>query len=173
MGFITGLEHSLFGGESSSSSSHGVSDSGNLAYPTIMQDFGGSAAGFGNTTNTLGNLLGVGGSGANGQALNNYWNSAGGQFQLNQGLDGLQSKYASMGLSKSGAAMKGMEQFRQGLASTYLNNYLSSLGDLGKLQLGAGSLMANAGQYSHSVQDSQSKGDKETGGLGKFLGGLF
>jgi hypothetical protein len=121
----------------------------------------------------MGNILGLGGPGQMGQALNNYWNSAGGQFQLNQGLDGLTNRYAALGLSDSGAAMKAMENYRQGLASTYLDNYMNHLGQLGQLGLGAGGLITNAGQFSNSNYQSKQSGDSETGGFGKFLGGLL
>src|SRR5690242_2546451 len=109
----------LFGGSSSSSKNRAYGDINNAYLPSINQ--------FGQTYNALGNILGVNGSPAQSQGLQNYWNSAGGQFQLGQGLDALTSKYASMGLLKSGSAMKAMEQYRQGLASTYLNNYLGQL----------------------------------------------
>jgi hypothetical protein len=131
----------VFGGSSSSSK--------NQAYPSISAAYGPTMGQFGNTYNALGNILGVNGSQAQSQGLNNYWNSAGGQFQMNQGLDALTSKFSALGLQKSGADMKGMEQYRQGLASTYLNNYLGQLGNLGHLGLGAGSLVADAGQTSN------------------------
>lgn len=153
---------SIFGGSKQKSSSK------NLAYDSINANYGQSGADvFQGGTNMLGNMLGLNGSGAFSSAVNDYWNSAGGKFQLEQGLDGLTSKFASMGLLKSGAAMKGMEQFRQGLASTYLNNYLGQLQDYSKLGLGAGSLVADAGQT------SSSSGSSNSGGLGSFIGSML
>jgi hypothetical protein len=100
-------------------------------------------------------------------ALDNWWNSSGGQFQLNQGLDALTSKFASQGLYKSGAAAKAMEQYRSDLASTKLNEYLQNLFGIGKLGLGGGSLVTDAGQY------SKGKGSESTGNLGAFLGAFL
>lgn len=142
-------------------------EEGNHAYDFIKGNYGQTGAdAFSGGTNMLGNILGIGGDPAAGAAaLDNYWKSAGGQFQLDQGLDGLTSKYAALGLSKSGAAMKGMETFRQGLASTYLNNYLGHVSDYSKLGLGAGGLVSSAGQYG--------KGTGATKGYGDLIGTLF
>lgn len=154
MGFLGG------GGGAKSSS-----ESGNKAYGWAKGTFGGPAAGFGNSSNMLGNILGLGGSEASGQAMDDYWDSSGGQFLLDQGLDSVNNKYAAMGLSKSGSAMKAMEGFRQDLASTKLDSYLGRLSDLAKLQLGAGGLVVDAGQYSKSKSTG--------GGGGGLLGGLL
>lgn len=173
MGLFKDIVHMGFGGSSAESKSQSTSESGNKAYPYIQSTFGGTAGQTGSASGAMGNILGLGGSDAMSQALNDYYNSAGGQFQLNQGLDALTSKYSALGLTHSGAAMKGMEEFRQGLASTYLDNYLNHLNDLGQLGLGAGGLIANAGQYSNSQSTSRSSEDKETGGLGKFIGAIM
>jgi hypothetical protein len=69
--------------------------------------------------------------------------------------------------------MKAMENYRQGLASTYLDNYMNHLGQLGQLGLGAGGLITNAGQFSNSNYQSNQSGNSDTGGLGKALGGLL
>jgi hypothetical protein len=153
--------HKIFGG----SSSKQKSESGNLAYPQITQDFGSSSGQFGDVTGSLGNILGLGTD----DPLQSFYDKGGGDFLLNQGLDGLTNRYASLGLSRSGAAMKGMEKFREGLASTYLNDYLGHLSDLAKLDLGAGGLISDAGQYSKG----SGKSDSETGNFGKFLGALM
>lgn len=114
--------------------------------------------------NAFGDILGLGAPGAGSQALDDYYNSSGGKFLLDQGLDGLTNKFTQLGLSKSGPAMKGMETFRQDLASTKLDNYLGHLAQYSGMGLGAGGLMANAGQYS--------KGTGQTQGLGGLIGQL-
>lgn len=127
--------------------------------PTIGDKIGKYSSGDGTT-------YGSGGGGGGGNALGglqNYFNSSGGQFLLNQGLDSLTNKFSAMGLSRSGAAMKGMEQFRQDLVSTKLDNYLGQLNDLARIGLGSGGLMSSAGAYS--------KGEGQGGGgLGSILG---
>ena len=139
-------------------------ESGNKAYGFIKDTYAPMAQKGVGGFNAFGDILGLGAPGAGAEALDNYWNSSGGQFLLDQGLDGLTSRYASQGLSRSGAAMKGMEQYRQGLASTKLDNYLGHLGQYSQLGLGAGGLITSAGQYS--------KG-KQTKGIGGLLGGLL
>jgi len=92
------------------------------------------------------NILGLGGSEARSSALSDWWNSSGGNFMLNQGLDGVDAMYRSRGLANSGAAMKGMEDYRSGLASTKMGEAMGQFTDLSRLSLGAGGLIANAGQ---------------------------
>lgn len=150
MGFLGG------GGQKNSS--------GNHAYDYIQGTYApqaqGGVAGF----NMLGNLLGIGGPGQSQQALQNYWDSTGGKFLLNQGLDAVNGKYASMGLSRSGSAMKALENYRQDLASTKLDDYMNHLGQLSQLGTGAGNLITNAGQWT--------KG-KNGGGAGGLIGGIL
>lgn len=143
------------------------SESGNKAYPWVKDTFGGpGGAAFGGSVGAYGDILGLNGAGAGREALDNYWNSSGGQFLLDQGLDGLTNKFTALGLSKSGAAMKGMETFRQGLASTKLDNYLGHLGKLGGMGLGAGGLVTQAGQWSKG-EGSQKEG------LGGLIGSII
>lgn len=144
------------GGGGGKSGNHAWDEIKDTYYPMAQKGVGGY--------NALGNLLGLGGSGAHSQAINDYWNSTGGKFQLEQGLDAVTSKMSAAGLRQSGAYGKAMEQYRQGLASTYADNFLGKLLQYSQLGLGAGNLMANAGQYS--------KGQGAGGGLGGILGGV-
>jgi hypothetical protein len=157
LGILGDINRNLFGGSKSSSES----ESGNKAYKYLKSGYDPGVQGFGQTFNALSQTLGSGPQG--------FYDQGGGKFLMDQGLDALTSKYTSMGLGRSGAAMKGMEQFREGLASTYLDNWLGHMSDLGKLSLGAGGLIADAGQYSQA----ESSGKENTNGLGKFLGGLL
>lgn len=169
-----GILDTILGGSKQKSESSSSSDSSNRAYDWLKSTYGpqGGQA-FQGGTNMLGNILGLGTDpNAGSAALNNYWNSAGGQFQLGEGLDALTSKYSALGLSKSGAAMKGMEKYRQGLASTYLNNYLGQLNDYSKLGLGAGSLIGSAGGISHSESESTGTGSSSNG-IGDILGSII
>lgn len=146
----------------------GKSESGNHAWGAIERIYKPMAERGVGGFNMMGNVLGLGGPGASSQALDDYYNSSGGKFLLDQGLDGLTSRFAAQGLSKSGAAQKGMEQYRQDLASTKLDNYLGHLGQYSQLGLGAGGLMANAGQFSKS--SGQGGGG---GGLGSIIGSVI
>jgi hypothetical protein len=77
-------------------------------------------------------------------ALNNFANSAGMQFQLKQGADALNNLYAGAGQLQSGAAMKAMQGYGQ---QTALNNYfMPYMGLLGGQQaVGAGAASSIAG----------------------------
>jgi hypothetical protein len=80
-------------------------------------------------------------------ALNNFANSAGMQFQLQQGTNALNNLYAARGMVQSGAAMKGINDYAQ---QTALNNYfMPYMGLLGQQQAvgaGAASSIAGVGQ---------------------------
>jgi hypothetical protein len=98
-------------------------------------------------------------------ALDNFWKSTGGDFLLKQGTDQINANMYSRGLGKSGADMKGLENYRSGLASTKLNDLLQNYFGLAKLGLGAGSLVTDAGQYSKGTGATQ-------GSLGSIMQGI-
>jgi hypothetical protein len=79
-------------------------------------------------------------------AFNNFANSAGMQFQLQQGENAINNGYAARGQLQSGAALKGLQDYGQ---KTALNNYfLPYLGLLGGQQatgVGAASSIAGVG----------------------------
>jgi hypothetical protein len=79
-------------------------------------------------------------------AFDNYRNSTGYQFRLNQGLDAVNSGYAGAGTIKSGAAMKAVNDYGQGMASQEFANYLASLGNQQGLGFNAASAQAGVGQ---------------------------
>lgn len=144
------------------------SSSGNLAYPWISSTFEpGAESAWSGGTNMLGNILGLNGSGAGSQALNDYYNSTGGQFLLNKGVSDTTSKYGQLGLLRSGSFGKALEGYRQDLMSTKLDNYLGQLQGLAKLGLAGGSLVADAGQY------SKSKGAGPLGSIAAGVGSLL
>lgn len=137
--------------------------SNNKAYPWIKDNYGASGAGaFNSGLGGLMGLLGLGGDpNASSAALDNYWKSSGGDFQLNQGVNAINSNMYSRGLGQSGAAMKGLEGYRSGLASTKLNEIMQNYLGVANLGLGAGGLVANAGQ--------QEKKSGATPGLASLL----
>lgn len=143
--------------------SPGKQESGNKAYPWVQQNFGQSGADAfnGGLSNIMGILTGSDG----GKALDNWWKSSGGNFLLNQGTDQINANMYARGLGKSGADMKGLEQYRQGLADTKLNEVLQNFMGVSKLGLGAGDLVSNAGQYSKGSGGSQ-------GSLGSIMQGI-
>lgn len=95
------------------------------------------------------------------QAFDTFRNSTGYQFRLGQGLDAVNSGYAGAGTIKSGAAMKGINDYASGMASQEFGNYLNSLGNQQAVGLSAGSALAGVGQnYANSLGNIyQAKGD--------------
>lgn len=81
-------------------------------------------------------------------AFNTFRNSTGYKFRLDQGLDAVNGGYAGAGTIKSGAAMKAINDYGQGMASQEFGNYLNALGNQQQLGLSAGSALAGVSQNS-------------------------
>lgn len=103
--------------------------------------------------------------------FNNYLNSTGYQFRLGQGQQAITSSNAARGLLNSGATLKAMQRYGQGLASGEFSNYLNQLGGLSGAGLQAGSAIGNAaaaggaaaGKY--TVAAGQAQGQNIAGAL--------
>jgi hypothetical protein len=67
-------------------------------------------------------------------------------FQFANGSNAVNSGYAGAGSIKSGAAMKGMERFRQGLQQGFRGEYNALLGNQQSLGFGAASAQAGVSQ---------------------------
>lgn len=158
--------NTIFGG----SKQKQTSESGNTAYPWLQQNYGatGASAFNGGLGGAMG-ILGIGGDPASSQAaLDNFWKSSGGDFLLHQGIEGVNNNMYARGLGLSGADMKGLEDYRSGLASTKLQDILNDYLGVSKLGLGAGDLIANAGQFSKG----QSSGNSSQG-IASTIGALL
>lgn len=139
-----GLKDAVFGSEGKKKEK---TESGNHAWDPIKGAFTPALGYVTQGGNAVANLLGVGGGDQTG-ALSNFANSGGFKFLLDEGTDSINSNFYARGLGESGAAMKGLEKYRSGLASTYLQQYTDNLLNLAKLGLGAGGVMADAGRWS-------------------------
>jgi hypothetical protein len=79
-------------------------------------------------------------------ALNNFANSAGMQFQLQQGTNALNNLYAARGMIQSGAAMKGISNYAQDTAlNRYFMPYMGLLSGQQNVGAQAGSAVAGVG----------------------------
>jgi hypothetical protein len=137
---------SLGGGKSKGSSS---SSSGNVNNGQLSSSLMPAVGATGQATNLMGTMLNGGPQG--------FANSGGFDFLMKQGTEGVNSNMASRGLLNSGADMKGLEDYRSGQASTFLNNYMNQVNNMGQLGLGAGSVLANSGDVSSSKSKNKSK----------------
>ena len=96
---------------------------------------------------TINAFAGLGGDLAGAQnAFKQYIGNSDYGFQFGEGANALNSGYAGRGLLQSGAAMKGLEGYRQGLQSGYRNEFLNLLGNQQGVGLSAGSALAGVGQ---------------------------
>ena len=90
------------------------------------------------------NLLGLNGQPAADTAMSTFQSSPGYQFQLTQGLRGVDAGAAAAGMLRSGATLKGEQEFGQGLANTTFNNYWNQLQQLSGNGLTAAGGIASA-----------------------------
>jgi hypothetical protein len=106
-------------------------------------------------------------------ALSNWANSGGYQYLLNQGINGINADRSAKGLLQSGSTATGVTRMANGLAQTYLNQYMQQLQNYGQLGLGSAGVLASAGQHSEGTGTSTetSKGAKQ-GLLGDIAQGV-
>lgn len=67
-------------------------------------------------------------------AFNNYLNSTGYNFNMDQGTRAITGSAAAKGLLNSGGTAKALTSYGQGLGSSYFNNYLGQLNNLNTQQ---------------------------------------
>lgn len=79
-------------------------------------------------------------------AFDIFRNSTGYQFRVNEGMDALNSGFAGSGLLQSGAALRSLDDYRQGMASAEFGNYLGQLGNQQAIGFGGASALAGVGQ---------------------------
>jgi hypothetical protein len=108
----------------------------------------------GNTAETaLNGFLGLGGDPTATQtAFQNYLNSTGYQFNLNQGLDAVQQSKAASGLLNSGSTLKALDQFGTNEANQYGQQYVGNLQNTVATGAGAANALAGEGEtYANAV----------------------
>ena len=80
---------------------------------------------------------------ADGRDFSEFFKSPGYQFRLNEGIKAVERSAASRGLLQSGAGIKAVQRFGEGLASSEFNNYFNQL--LGLSQQGQNATTTIAG----------------------------
>lgn len=133
----------------------------------------------GGLADTASSLL-TGGTAGN-AAFNNYLNSTGYKFQMDQGTRAITGNAASRGLLGSGGTAKALTQYGQGLAGNYFNNYLGQLDAAGRAQgntaLGYGSQVTTGVGAGNAVGQAGTSGGQAAGnamqsGTTNFFGKL-
>jgi len=159
----------IFGGsnQKNSSQTNTQSSSENQAYPMLSQNLGGQTTNATGASNGLAAMLGIGGDpAAQNAAFQNFRNSTGYQFGLDQGTNAITSNAAAKGLLNSGATGKALESYGQNYANQQYQNYLNPLMNLISSGNQAGQVIAGAGQKSNMTSNSTSSGSGFNGGNG-------
>lgn len=162
-----GIGKALFGSPGKQKSE---SSSGNHAWEPVSDAFKPALGYVTQGGNSIASLLGLGGDSAAQQtALSNFANSGGMKFLMGQGNNMINSNMAAKGALHSGATLKALDKYGQGLGSTYLNQYMDNLFKLSNVGLGAGGVMSQAGNWSKSK--SSGSGGKQ-GIAGDIVGAI-
>lgn len=108
----------------------------------------------------------------------NFQTTPGYQFQVQEGERGVVNNLAALGMRDSGAALKELEKFRQGLAAQEYGNYfarlmgLSGAGQNAAAQTGSLGAQAAAGAGMHTANAGSALGAGVMGSTNMLLGGL-
>ncbi len=117
----------------------------NLSGPTLEDQYAQYTAGFENQQSGA-QALANAATPTTGQAdFSQFYESPDYQFALEQGTRGTEQSLARRGLTGSGAEMKALSRFNQGLASQQFNNYKNSLAALAGIGQTATTQGANMG----------------------------
>lgn len=79
-------------------------------------------------------------------AFNNYLNSTGYQFRVNEGNKAINQGYAAGGMLESGAALKALQDRGQNIATDYFKDYIGMLANQQGVGLSGASAVAGVGQ---------------------------
>jgi hypothetical protein len=190
-GIIGGVS-SIFGGNKTQKAAQGAANQGfdylkgNESVGQAQQQ--GLQAGVNQQSNLgiMGGLLGLGGDPAQGQAaFDQYQQSTGYQFRVDQGMAGIEGSRAARGVLNSGASAKALQDYGQGMASQEFGNYMDQVSrqtgmegqvaDRGlNAALGVGQAGSSAGQGSAAaIQQGESDRQSGLGGLISGVSSLF
>lgn len=146
----------IFGGSKSKSTSTQTSSSSNRAFEPLNNAFTPAAsASFNAGSSALNSELAGGFEG--------YKANTGFDFLEKLGLQRVSGDFAGRGALQSGAAMKGMAEYQNGLQNQSYNAYLDKLLQQAQLGIGGGQLVSGAGGTSTSSGSSRSSGSSSPG----------
>jgi hypothetical protein len=108
-------------------------------------------------------------AGSQQDALNSFASSGGMDFLREQGIRAIEASQAGKGILNSGGTGIALEKYGQGLAQTYLNQYMDQLLNYSKLGAQGAGILADAGNYSDGMVSSSSSGKGGKQGLVQAL----
>jgi hypothetical protein len=146
--------------QQSTNNSQQTSEAKNQAYPFLQGALGTTVTGASQGSTAVGNLLGLNGSDNQDAGFQKFKDSSGYNFIQQQGVDGITGNAAAKGSLGSGSTLKALSSYSSGLASSFLDKYLSQLMSLSNNGLQAGSILAGAGNTStgQGTSSGNSKG---------------
>jgi hypothetical protein len=125
--------------------------------------------------NTLANLYGNNGTAAQTAAQQNFTNTPGYQFALNQGLNAVNANAAAMGSPLSGNNQEAINNYAQGAASQNYNNYVNQLQNMAGGGANAASSIGNLAMTGAGgvAGVGQNNANNQNAAIGQALNGLF
>ena len=130
----------------------------------------------------LGDVYGLNGVDAQERAAASFQTYPGYQFRFDQGIDAIDRSSAAKGMLRSGAQLKALNEYGQGVASQEYNRWLSGLGDMAKIGIaGASSNAAANTSANQSINKAYmdygnaqaGQGIAQMGFLGNLVGSAF
>lgn len=153
-----GAAGSLIGGAMQSGAISGAADQANARAQQAIDQTRGLYQPFIDTGQTAltqqSNLLGLGGQDAATKAMSTFQASPGYQYQLQQGLRGVDAGAAARGMLRSGATLQAEQTLGNNLANQDFGNYFNRLNGLTNFGFGATNNFANvlSGQATNQEQ---------------------
>ncbi len=163
----------IFGGSQQQANSTSNSSAYNQAYPYLQGALSGTVSNGTGASNQIANMLGLNGAAGQQQGFDNWRNSTGYQFGLDQGTQAITGNAATQGLLNSGSTLKALNTYGQNYANTQYQNYLNPLQNLMSNGLNAASTIGGAGSVANSTSKSTSSGSSNNGGIGGAIGSLL
>ncbi len=105
-------------------------------------------------------LQGGGEGGLEGPDFSSFFKSPGYEFRLGEGIKAVERSAAARGSLQSGATMKAIQRYGEGLASQEYGRYIGSLGELAGL---GGQAAAQTGQFGAASAAGQAAGAQAAG----------
>ncbi len=159
----------VFGGKSSTSKQQSTSSSQNLAYQPVSQAYSPLMSYATSGADSLKRLLG-----GDTSEFDTYRAGTGYDFEKDRGESGIMTMLGSKGMRNSGAALKSLVSFNDGLQRKSINDYMDRLLGLTGIGFNAGQQLTQAGNTSQSQSTGKSSSSesasKEHDGIGKFIG---
>ena len=152
--------------QKSENQSQQTSRSENQAFPFLQRALGGQVSNTGAGSNAIATLLGLNGVGAQDEGFQRFKDSSSYNFIKDEGLKSITGNNAAKGLLGSGSALKSITNYSTGLASKFLDSYMSNLLGFSNTGIQAGQILSSAGNTANSQGTSYGTSTGKSMGIG-------